>query len=47
MRKAMNMIKQINELKFNEPKNILVSNVTATEVNKPEMFRSINSTDRE
>ena len=42
MRKATEaMITQINELKFNEPKNILVSNVTSTEVNKPEMFKDL------
>ena len=42
MRKATETMKsQINELKFSEPKNILISNVTATEVNKPEMFKDL------
>ena len=42
MRKATEAMKsQINELKFSEPKNILISNVTAKEVNKPEMFKDL------
>tara|TARA_B100000427_G_scaffold90898_1_gene75066 strand:- start:145 stop:1077 length:933 start_codon:yes stop_codon:yes gene_type:complete len=42
MRKATEvMTTQINELNFSEPKNILISNVTAAEVNKPEMFKDL------
>ena len=42
MKKATEvMTTQINELNFSEPKNILISNVTAAEVNKPEMFKDL------
>ena len=42
MKKATEtMTTQINELKFSEPKNILISNVTAAEANKPEMFKDL------